>query len=852
MGERKPPGVRKPRAGRFWSAVVLAGLMFGTSVPADAEIVPVTPPGTFTRISVGDFYGCALTTAGMAGCWGDNYGGASTPARRPGPYREISVDWDTSCALRENHTIECWGDDFTESGSPLPGKFHSVSVGGGSVCGIQMKGDLACANFGAEKGGHRPAHVGGPFSSVSAGWEVCAVNATRDVVCWNSERSKPRRIKGPFTAVTVGFEHTCALRVDQNLACWGENGQGQAPARVSGPFTAVDAGEHATCAIKVNQDLACWGASDPPSSVRGPFVSVSVGGSSCALKTDGRMTCWGNPEMMPMPSAPLPLDTKVVRVRVGDAVDQYLEREDSPPADYSTVSPMPVGLKFLSDATVTGTPRKLGRSRIEIRATNLFGSITFPLTIEVAPTTDFDANGDGLPDLVVGAPGEDVGPATNAGAVNIVFGAPNGRYGSAGGLRITQEDVAQRSERNDRFGATLTMADVTGDGIVDLIVAAPGEDAGAGQVVVLHGFTTGLILASPTVLAQGAHAAAGAAEPGDGFGSSLSVGDGLWVGAPGEDLGEAADAGVATRFPINPLTSRGSVQYRQGARGVPGKPERGDRFGAALGYGGSVIGVPGEDIGRVVDAGVVVWKLKKSISQRSRGVPGRVERGDRFGAAVTAREVFGDDGSGDNPGKKRFLMAAVGVPGEDVKTHKDAGTALLMGETYGRTLVYSTIRPALGTTETGDRYGSAVAFLSRPPLELENNQDRLVVGAPGKDIGQLSNAGAVRTVPLYRYCMHGCGSDAYTGDDEAVTMIQGKGHTPGAAGSGNQFGAAVSRLSGVEGAILVGAPGQPVAGKADAGAVAVLDPDPTHSHQVQEQLPGQPHAHDRFGTLPSR
>ena len=227
-------------------------------------------------------------------------------------------------------------------------------------------------------------------------------------------------------------------------------------------------------------------------------------------------------------------------------------------------------------------------------------------------------------------------------------------------------------------------------------------------------------------------AAAGAAEPGDGFGSSLSVGDGLWVGAPGEDLADAANAGVATRFPINPLTSRGSVQYRQGARGVPGKPERGDRFGAALGYGGSVIGVPGEDIGRVVDAGIVVWKLKKSISQRSRGVPGRVERGDRFGAAVTAREVFGDDGSGDNPGKKRFLMAAIGVPGEDVKTHKDAGTALLVGENYGRKLVYSTIRPALGTAETGDRYGSAVAFLSRPPLELENNQDRLVVGAPGE------------------------------------------------------------------------------------------------------------------------
>lgn len=853
MGERKPPGVRKPRSGGVWSAVVVAALMLGgTSVPAAAEIVQVTPPGTFAAISVGDSSGCALTPAGEAGCWGDNYGGASTPARRTGPYREISVDWNVSCALRDDRTIECWGDDFAKSRSPLPGKFRSVSVGGGSVCGVQVNGDLACAHLEENEGDHRPTHVVGPFSSVSAGWDVCAVNAARDVVCWNAEVSKIRRIVGPFTAVTVGFEHTCALRVDQNVACWGENGQGQAPARVSGPFTAVAAGEHATCAIKVNQDLACWGASDPPRSVRGPFASVSVGGSTCALKTDGQMTCWGDPEMMRMPSAPLPLSTTVLRVRVGDAVNDYLQTEELPLADYSTVSPMPFGLKFLPDATITGTPRKLGPYRIEIRATNLFGSITMPLTIDVGRTTDFDANGDGLPDLAVGVPGEDVGPSTNAGAVSIIFGAPNGRYGSAGGLRMTQEDVAQRSERNDRFGAALSMADVTGDGVVDLIVGAPGEDAGAGQVMVLHGSATGLKVASPTVLTQGARGAAGTAEAGDGFGSSLSVGDGLWVGAPGEDLGDAANAGVATRFPVKPLTSRGSVQYRQGARGVPGKPEKGDRFGAALGHGGSVIGVPGEDIGRVVDAGMVVWKLKKSISQNRRGVPGRVERGDRFGAAVTAREVFGDNGQGSNPGKKRFLMAAIGVPAEDVRTRKDAGSALLMGETYQRKLVYSTIRPARGTAEAGDRFGSAVAFLSRPTLELDYYEDHLVVGAPGEDIGQLSNAGAARTVPMSRYCEHGCGSDVYPDDSEAVTMIQGRGHTPGVAGSGNQFGAAVGRVPGVDRAFLVGAPGQTVAGRAGAGAVAVLDPDPTQSHQVQEQLPGQPRARDWFGSLPSR
>lgn len=855
MGARRAFGARWHRLIGLWLGVVLAGLMVcSLSVPADAKTVTATPPGTFTRLSVGIDYGCALTPAGAAGCWGENWGPATTPGTRPGPYREISVGWPTSCGLRADYAIECWGDQVAKSPSPLSGRFRSVSVGGDLVCGIQLNGDLACAQLEESEGDHRPTHVVGPFSSVSAGWDVCAVNATRDVVCWNSDEPRPRRIVGPFVAVDVGSAHTCALRADQNIACWGENVKGEAPARVSGPFTSVAAGDQATCAIRVDQDLACWGASDPPARVRGPFASVSVGGSTCALRTDGRMTCWGDPEIMPMPSAPLPLDTKVLRVHVGEAVEHYLQTEQSPPADYSPVSPMPVGLKLLPDPTIQGTPRKPGRYQIDIRATNLFGSITMPLTIDVARTTDFDANGDGLPDLAVGVPGEDVGAATNAGAVTIFFGGPDGRYGPAGGLRITQEDLNQRSERNDRFGAALNMADVTGDGVVDLIVGVPGEDAGAGQVVVLPGSITGLVVTSPTVLAQGANGAAGKAEPGDGFGSSLSVGDGLWAGAPGEDLAGATNAGVATRFPIKPLTSKGSVQYCQGARGVPGKPERGDRFGATLGNGGSVIGVPGENIGRVVDAGIVVWKLKKSISQNTRGVPGRVERGDRFGAAVTAREILGAAGVGDHdPGRRHFIMAAIGAPGEDVRTRKDAGTALLIGEAFDnrkRKLVYTKIGPARGTAETGDRFGSAVAFMARPNLDFDD--DRLVVGAPGEDVGALADAGATRAVLLYRYCEYGCGSDVYP--DQAVTVIQGNGNTPGVAGAGNQFGAAVSRLPGVDHAILIGAPGQTVAGEADAGAVAVLDPVPTISHQVDQNtraLPGESQAGDRFGTLPT-
>ena len=199
-------------------------------------------------------------------------------------------------------------------------------------------------------------------------------------------------------------------------------------------------------------------------------------------------------------------------------------------------------------------------------------------------------------------------------------------------------------------------------------------------------------------------------------------------------------------------------------------------------------------------------------------------------------------------------MAGIGAPGEDVKGRSDAGTAVLTGETYGRDLVSYEIRPARGTAENGDRFGSAVALSAGPDPEFLSDA-RLVVGAPGEDVGARADAGAARIVPLYRSCEHGCGSNAYPGDDEAVTLVQGRRHTPGSAGAGNQFGAAVSWLPGVDGGTLVAAPGQTVGGQADAGAVAVLDPDPANAHQVDQDtgaLPGGAHSDARFGKLPNR
>ena len=89
--------------------------------------------------------------------------------------------------------------------------------------------------------------------------------------------------------------HTCAIKTDGTLACWGDNDDGQA-SPPTGTFIAVSAGDYHTCAIKTDGTLACWGWNEygqatPPT---GTFTAVSAGYyHTCAIRTNGTLACWG-------------------------------------------------------------------------------------------------------------------------------------------------------------------------------------------------------------------------------------------------------------------------------------------------------------------------------------------------------------------------------------------------------------------------------------------------------------------------------------------------------------------------------------------------------------------------------
>ena len=138
------------------------------------------------------------------------------------------------------------------------------------------------------------------FSAVSAGQapgqtHSCALRTDGTIQCWGyNTDGQADGPDGQFSAVSAGGAHTCAL---QNLSidCWGNNDHGQTQQPV-GAFRAVSAGPDHSCGLLVGGSIKCWGNNshgqiDVPS---GRFSDVSAGENvSCAVRTDATITCWG-------------------------------------------------------------------------------------------------------------------------------------------------------------------------------------------------------------------------------------------------------------------------------------------------------------------------------------------------------------------------------------------------------------------------------------------------------------------------------------------------------------------------------------------------------------------------------
>lgn len=337
-------------------------------------------------------------------------------------------------------------------------------------------------------------------------------------------------------------------------------------------------------------------------------------------------------------------------------------------------------------------------------------------------------NDDDYEDLLVGVPGLDVGSAANAGGVAVFEGSPTGLH-YARTLTQASPGVPGTVQAGAAFGSAVSTQAV--DRVVDpnsdtvVRIGEPGHNVGAaraaGGFVDLVYRPSGLVASRTREVTLATAGVPGTPAAGDRLGSALFLD--RRVGAPGKAVSGHPGAGaVLATDSFRPWTL-----VTQDTPGMPGSAESGDGFGSAV--AGDWIGVPGEDVGTIVDAGMVErWGSGGpaswvGLTQDTHGVTGVAEAGDHFGAALGEFADYSDD----TTYAPRAVL--IGVPGEDIGSVSNAGTVDVMAERLDEgefTLGAGLGAVSMTTPTAGAHFGSAIA---------QRRSDEVDVGAPGAGSG---------------------------------------------------------------------------------------------------------------------
>jgi hypothetical protein len=383
-----------------------------------------------------------------------------------------------------------------------------------------------------------------------------------------------------------------------------------------------------------------------------------------------------------------------------------------------------------------------------------------------------DFNNDGYQDLAIGVPGDSIDGVENAGAVNVI-------YGAVLGLSATNNEIwSQNSsgiegiaQAGDRFGSSLATGDFNNDGYDDLAIGVPGENVGAiadaGAVNVIYGAAAGLTSTGDEIWHQDSAGIGGLAGTGDNFGYSLATGDfdndgydDLAVGVPNENIEatSATDAGAVNvlRGAASGITATGNEVWYQDVGTVEGVSETNDWFGRSLaagdfnndGYDDLAIGVPGENVGALDNAGAVnVLRGSSALltdnndelwHQDVGAVEGVAEAGDVFGNSLAVGD-FNNDGYDD---------LAIGVYGEDIGAFTNAGavnvlrgSSALLTDTNNQ--IWSQDSAGIqGSPFTSDYFGWSLAA-----GDFDNDgYDDLAIGVPYDYLQSAQPTGAVNVL----------------------------------------------------------------------------------------------------------
>ena len=126
-----------------------------------------------------------------------------------------------------------------------------------------------------------------------------------------------------YEAISSGRLHTCGVRVDGTVGCFGSDGRGQS-SPPDGEFLHVSAGGNHSCGVKADNTIVCWGSSAVPSPPADrKFAAVSSGDShACGLiawaggDVNHEVICWGATGLSRTDD--WPSSAQIEKVSVGD------------------------------------------------------------------------------------------------------------------------------------------------------------------------------------------------------------------------------------------------------------------------------------------------------------------------------------------------------------------------------------------------------------------------------------------------------------------------------------------------------------------------------------------------------